>query len=110
MPLTLAQVTQADVEREVSNEYRAARTPPGTPQPAARVVHITNWNPPDANSDFMRSFGDARRGQRTDEVIEVKTEKIGTGKVAVFLVPNTKNATLKNLHGKLKVKVGEAQL
>ena len=104
MPLTLANVTQANVEREVSAQYRAAGTG------AARVVHIQNWNPPDANSDFMRAFGDARRGQRTDEVIEVKTEKIGTGRVAVFLVPNTKNNNIRNLHGTLKVKVGEAQL
>jgi hypothetical protein len=105
MPLTLANVTQANVEREVSAQYTA-----GGQNAPARVVHIQNWNPPGANSDFIRAFGDARRGQRTDEVIEVKTEKIGTGKLAVFLVPNTKNATLKNLHGKLKVKVGEAQL
>jgi hypothetical protein len=104
MPLTLAQVTQANVEREVSAQYRAART--GT----ARVANIQNWNPPDANSDFMRAFGDSRRGQRTDEVIEVKTEKIGTGRLAVFLVPNTQNNLVKNLHGKLKVKVGEVQL
>ncbi len=92
------------MEREVSAQYRAAATG------AARVVHIQSWNPPPANSDFMRSFGDTRRGQRTDEVIEVETEKIGTGRVAVFLVPNKENATLKHLHGKLKVKVGEAQL
>jgi hypothetical protein len=105
MPLTLANVTQPNVEREVSRQYTAGTGP-------ARVVQIQNWNPPDANSDFMRAFGDGggRRGQRTDEVIQVETEKIGTGRLAVFLVPNKQNAALKHLHGKLKVKVGEAQL
>jgi hypothetical protein len=107
MPLTLANVTQANVEREVSRQYSAAG---GTA--SARVVQIQNWNPPDATSDFMRAFGDGggRRAQRTDEVIQVETEKIGTGRLAVFLVPNRQNATLKHLHGKLKVKVGETQL
>jgi hypothetical protein len=104
MPLTLAQVTQANVEREVSNQYRAAGG-----GAAPRVVLIQNWNPPDANSDFIRAFGDSRR-PRTDAVIEVKTEKIGTGRLAVFLVPNTQNNLVKTLHGKLKVKVGEVQL
>lgn len=108
MPLTLANVTQANVEREVSREYSAARGASAS----ARVVQIQNWNPPDATSDFMRAFGDGggRRAQRTDEVIQVETEKIGTGRLAVFLVPNKQNAALRNLHGKLKVKVGEAQL
>jgi hypothetical protein len=106
MPLTLANVTQPNVEREVSRQYSAAATA------SARVVQIQNWNPPAATSDFMRAFGDGagRRGQRTDEVIQVETEKIGTGRLAVFLVPNKQNAALKHLHGKLKVKVGEAQL
>jgi hypothetical protein len=107
MPLTLANVNQANVENEVSQQYSAARGAP------ARVVHIQGWdtqNHTDPNSDFMRAFGGRR--PRTDEVIAVETERVPNvpGRVEVYLVPNTQNDTIRNLHGTMRVKVGEAQL
>ena len=105
MPLTLANVTQANVEREVSKQYTA-----GGDKAPARTVNIKNWNPPDPNGDFMRAFTGGGRRNRTDEVIEVKTEKKGTGLLDVILVPNTQNSTLKTLHGTIRHKVGQVQL
>jgi hypothetical protein len=105
MPLTLANVTQANVESEVSKQYTAG----GEKGPCSHGAHPRIGIPPDPNGDFMRAFTGGRRN-RTDEVIEVTTEKIGTGRLAVLLVPNTKNSTIKNLHGTIKHKVGETQL
>jgi hypothetical protein len=106
MPLSLANVNQANVENEVSQQYHAAGG-----SASARVVQIQGWNPPDPNSDFMRAFGGGRR-PRTDEVIAVETERVPNvaGRVAVYLVPNTQNDTIRNLHGTMRVKVGEVQL
>jgi hypothetical protein len=108
MPLTLANVNQAAVEQEVSQQYRAARG--ANP----RVVHIQGWQQPGPNEDFLRTLsGGGRRAPRTDEVIEVKTERVPggpAGRVAVYLVPNTQNNSIRNLHGTMKVKVGEADI
>jgi hypothetical protein len=109
MPLSLANVNQANVENEVSQQYRAAGGSAG-----ARVVQIQGWDPQnhtDPNSDFMRAFGGGRR-PRTDEVIAVVTERVPNvpGRVEVYLVPNTLNDTIRNLHDTMKVKVGEVQL
>ena len=107
MPMDLANVTQAAVEQEVSQQFRAARG--ANP----RVVHIQGWQAPDPNGDFVRAFpgfgGRAGRARAGNEV-EVTTENLGAGKVAVFLVPNTQNPALQQLHNTIKLKVGEAQL
>jgi hypothetical protein len=104
MPLTLANVNQAAVEQEVSQQYRAARG--ANP----RVVHIQGWQQPGPNEDFLRTLSGGGRRPRTDEVIEVTTERVSPGRVAVYLVPNTQNNTIQNLHGTMKVKVGEADI
>ena len=108
MPLTLTNVTQAAVENEVSQQYRAARG--ANP----RVVHIQGWQAPDPNGDFVRAFYGGRAGRaRAGNEVEVTTEKIGPGRVAVFLVPNrqNKNPNIQQLaRGTLKLKVGEANI
>jgi hypothetical protein len=105
MPLTLANVTQANVEAEVSSQYSAAVGAP------PRVVHMQGWQAPDPNGDFMRAFTGGRRA-RADEVIEVETERVPNvpGRIVVYLVPNTQNDTIRNLHGTMRLRVGEAQL
>ena len=111
MPLTLANVTQAAVENEVSRQYSASSRSGASP----RVVRIENWLAPD--QDFVQAFpgyaagGRAGRGRVGNEV-EVTTEKLGAGKVAVYLVPNTQspNMNIRNLPGTHRFKVGEAQL
>jgi hypothetical protein len=104
--MDLDNVTQAAVENEVSQQYRAARGA------VPRVVNIEGWQDPDPNDDFVRAFyggrGAARGRVRTGNEVAVKTKKIGTGRVAVFLVPNPGNDTFKNL--KVELKVGEAQM
>ena len=105
MPMDLANVTQAAVEQEVSQQFRAARG--ANP----RVVHIQGWQAPDPNGDFVRAFYGGRAGRaRAGNEVEVTTEKIATGRLAVFLVPNTQNPTFQHLHNTIKLKVGEAQL
>jgi hypothetical protein len=74
-------------------------------------VHIEGWQAPDPNGYFVQAFPGARGGRaRAGNEVEVTTEKIGTGRVAVFLVPNTQNPAIRNLHNTIKLKVGEAQL
>jgi hypothetical protein len=109
MPLDLANVTQAAVAQAVSNQYSAARG--ANP----RTVRLEGWQAPDPNGDFVRAFyggrgGGARGRARTGNEVDVTTEKIATGRLAVFLVPNTQNPTFQHLHGTIKLKVAEAQL
>jgi hypothetical protein len=110
--LDLDNITQGAVEQAVSAEYSASSTAP------LRTIRIEGWQDPDPNGQFVQAFpgfaGGGRRGRATvGKEVEVTTEKIGPGRVAVFLVPNrqNKNPNIQQLaRGTLKLKVGEANI
>jgi hypothetical protein len=119
--LDLDGITQGAVEQAVSAEYSASTSYSATgvaSGAAPRVVRIEGWQAPDPTGDFVQAFpgfaGGGRRGRGyVGNEVAVTTEKIGPGRVAVFLVPNGQN---KDPHiqqlarGTMKLKVGEAQL
>jgi hypothetical protein len=107
--LDLNNITQGAVEQAVAAEYHSSE------KAIPRTIRIENWQAPPPTGDFVTAFpgfapsgrGRARAGGNE---VEVTTEKISAGRVAVYLVPNTQNPTFQHLHGTIKLKVAEAQL
>jgi hypothetical protein len=111
--LDLNNITQGAVEQAVSAEYSASSGSGAR----LRTIRIENWQAPDPNDPFVRSFpgfaGGGRQAARVGSEVQVTTERIRPGRVAVFLVPNkgNNNPNIQQLaRGTLKFKVGEADI